>query len=36
MSTKKEWGNACWYLFHTLAVKLKKEEEKEIPELLLK
>lgn len=34
MSTKKEWGNACWYLFHTMAYKLKKEYEKEIPELL--
>lgn len=23
--TKKEWGNAAWYLFHTLAEKLKPE-----------
>ena len=36
MTTKKQWGNACWYLFHTLAVKLKKEEEKKYVPLLLK
>ena len=24
----KEWGNAIWYLFHTLAYKLKAEESK--------
>ena len=23
MLTKEEWGNATWYLFHTLAYKLK-------------
>ena len=23
MATKKEWGNATWYLFHTLAYKMK-------------
>ena len=34
MSSKKEWGNACWYLFHTLAYKLKENQEKEIPVLL--
>ena len=25
MLTKEEWGNATWYLFHTLAYKLKDE-----------
>uniref|UniRef100_A0A6C0CS61 thiol oxidase n=1 Tax=viral metagenome TaxID=1070528 RepID=A0A6C0CS61_9ZZZZ len=34
MSSKKEWGNACWYLFHTLAYKLKENQEKEIPVIL--
>ena len=29
--SKKQWGNACWYLFHTLAEKLKPEYEKDIP-----
>jgi hypothetical protein len=23
MATKKEWGNATWYLFHTLSFKMK-------------
>tara|TARA_Y100000817_G_scaffold84607_1_gene65603 strand:- start:2889 stop:3341 length:453 start_codon:yes stop_codon:yes gene_type:complete len=23
--SKKQWGNACWYLFHTLAEKIKPE-----------
>ena len=23
--SKKQWGNATWYLFHTLAEKLKPE-----------
>ena len=31
--TKEEWGNACWYLFHTLAEKLKQDQESEIPAL---
>ena len=26
---KKDWGNAVWYLFHTLAFKLKPEYSKE-------
>ena len=25
MATKKEWGNATWYLFHTLSFKMKDE-----------
>lgn len=31
---KQKWGNACWYLFHTMAYKLKKEYEHYVPELL--
>jgi hypothetical protein len=31
--TKEEWGNACWYLFHTLAEKLRQDQEAEIPTL---
>lgn len=31
--TKEEWGNACWYLFHSLAEKLKKDQDTEIPDL---
>lgn len=31
--TKEEWGNACWYLFHTLAEKLKQDQEAEITAL---
>ena len=34
MSSKKIWGNACWYLFHTLATKLSIEHEKEVSNLL--
>jgi len=34
MSSKKQWGNACWYLFHTLAYKLKDEYMREIPKIL--
>lgn len=34
MSSKKIWGNACWYLFHTLAHKIKIEHTKEIPNIL--
>ena len=34
MSSKKQWGNACWYLFHTLAYKLKEEYTKEVPKIL--
>lgn len=29
--SKKQWGNACWYLFHTLAEKLKPEHSSEAP-----
>jgi len=28
---KKDWGNAVWILFHTLAHKLKPEYNKEVP-----
>ena len=28
---KKVWGNATWYLFHTLAQKLKPEFKSEVP-----
>ncbi len=34
MSSKKQWGNACWYLFHTLAYKLKEEHTNEIQNIL--
>ncbi len=34
MSLKQLWGNACWYLFHTLAYKLKEGEEHLIPNIL--
>lgn len=34
MSSKKEWGNACWWLFHTLAYKLKEGNDDKVPELL--
>jgi len=30
---KQAWGNATWYLFHTLAYKLKPEYENEVKEL---
>jgi len=30
---KKVWGNATWYLFHTLAEKLKPEFKSELPVL---
>lgn len=32
--TKKLWGNACWYLFHTLAFRLNDKHKKEIPNIL--
>ena len=32
--SKKQWGNATWYLFHTLAYKLKPEFCTEVPILL--
>lgn len=31
--SKKEWGNAVWYLFHTLAEKLKPEHSEHAVEL---
>ena len=34
MLTKEEWGNATWYLFHTLAFKLKEEFSNLIPNLI--
>jgi hypothetical protein len=30
MATKKEWGNATWYLFHTLAYKMKDQHFDEL------
>ena len=33
MAAIEEWGNATWYLFHTLAFKLKEEYNDIIPEL---
>lgn len=32
--TKKQWGNIIWFLFHTLACKLKQSESQHAPELL--
>ena len=32
--SKKQWGNATWYLFHTLAYKLKPEFVTEVPILM--
>lgn len=32
--SKKVWGNATWYLFHTLAEKLRPEHSREAPRLL--
>jgi len=34
MSTKQEWGNACWYLFHSLASNIINDSPKLIQELL--
>ena len=31
---KKDWGNAVWFLFHTLAFKLKDEYISELPNLV--
>lgn len=28
--SKKEWGNACWFLFHGLATKVKEENFNEL------
>ena len=27
MPTKKQWGNATWYMFHTLAYKIKNDSQ---------
>jgi hypothetical protein len=35
MATKKEWGNATWYLFHTLSCKIKDEHFDELKDDLL-
>jgi hypothetical protein len=32
--SKYIWGNACWYLFHTLAEKLKPECDEEVQTIL--
>lgn len=34
MATKQEWGNACWYLFHSLSFKLKDNQDSIITELM--
>tara|TARA_B100000902_G_scaffold390464_1_gene439418 strand:- start:1169 stop:1630 length:462 start_codon:yes stop_codon:yes gene_type:complete len=34
MSLKQAWGNACWYLFHTLAYKLKDDRVDLVPQIL--
>jgi hypothetical protein len=31
---KKDWGNAVWLLFHTLATKIKEENSNELPILV--
>ena len=31
--SKREWGNAVWYLIHTLSHKLKEGQDDHIPEL---
>ena len=31
--SKTVWGNATWYLMHTLSLKLKPEHESKVPEL---
>ena len=36
MSTKEEWGNACWYLIHGLCFKLKNDDTRLINELMNK
>lgn len=32
--SKTLWGNACWYMFHSMAVKLKDEYSNEIQNIL--
>ena len=36
MSLKQVWGNACWYLFHTLAFKLKHNDANLIRDIIVK
>jgi hypothetical protein len=35
MATKQEWGNATWYLFHTLAFKMRDEHFEELKDEFL-
>ena len=34
MTTKQEWGNVCWYLFHSLSFKLKDNQDHIVSELM--
>ena len=34
MTTKQEWGNACWYLFHSLSFKLKDGQDHIVGEMM--
>ena len=34
MSTKQEWGNACWHLIHSLSFKMKNDDKSLIQELM--
>ena len=34
MSTKQEWGNACWHLFHGLSFKMKTDDKEIINKLM--
>jgi len=34
MTTKQEWGNVCWYLFHSLAFKLKDNQDSIVKKLM--
>ena len=33
MTTKQEWGNVCWYLFHSLSFKLKDDKDHIVKDL---
>ena len=35
MTTKQEWGNACWYLFHSLSFKLKDGQDHIVGEMMV-
>jgi len=35
MSLKQVWGNSCWYLFHSLAFKLKNDDANLIRNILI-